>query len=64
MRLRDARKLHNGDQVTIKRNILTHNQKETVVIIRAYKPTEDPTSHYVDVMTSDGFWTLSHRDIL
>lgn len=57
MKLRDAKKLHNGDQVTIE------DTGETVEIMDAYQHPDNPHFVLVDAMTSEGFKTLTHLEI-
>jgi hypothetical protein len=59
MRLRNARKLHNGDQVTVK------DTGQTVTVIKAYPcPTDPDHYHCVDVMLpAEGYTTLTHLEV-
>ena len=59
MRFREAKKLHNGDEVTIKAT------NEVVEVISAYTETVgENVKVFVDVCSSDcGFTTLSHEEM-
>jgi len=62
MRLRDAKKLHNGDEVTIK------DTGETVIVLNAYGDrgwslTPDIGTWFIEANTNDGFCVLTHLEV-
>lgn len=64
MRLSDAKKLINGDQVKIKAKATSSRTREVVTVAQAYPLASDPAIHLIEAMTGDGYRTLTHNDIL